>query len=106
MYLKLETQYAAATALRKMDVLTSFFNLSYAEGDGMISFQSMVEGILKDIKSTGVVLDDSVVIVLVLTSLPKTYLSFLSAWESLIAVDQKLENLMSRMVTEDSSSKS
>src|SRR5260221_12754263 len=79
MYLKLETQYTGATALRKMDVLTSFFNLSYVEGDGMISFKSKVESLLKDIKSTGVVLDDSVVIVRVLTSLLKSYNSFLSA---------------------------
>src|SRR5260221_9389341 len=102
MYIKLENQYAGSTALRKMSVLMEFFSLAMGESEQMVAFQSRTEGLLKDIATTGVVLDKDVIVVRVLSALPKTYNSFLSAWESIPAADQTLENLMARLINEDS----
>src|SRR5260221_3090026 len=102
MYVKLENQYAGSTALRKMSVLMEFFSLAMFESEQMVAFQSRTEGLLKDIATTGVDLNKDVVVVRVLTALPKSYNSFLSAWESLPSADQTLENLLARLINEDS----
>src|SRR5260221_7252130 len=102
MYMKLENQYAGSMALRKMSVLMEFFSLAMGDTEQMVAFQSRTEGLLKDIATTGVNLDKDVIVVRVLSALPKSYNSFLSAWESLPAADQTLENLMARLINEDS----
>lgn len=71
-----------------------FFLLKF---DSSVSiFISEIEDIKTKLKAAGEILSEKMIITKILMSLPENFKHFRSAWESVPADNQKLEDLMSR----------
>ncbi|XP_046144129.1 uncharacterized protein LOC123988365 [Osmia bicornis bicornis] len=79
-----------------------FFDFKWDTTIGVASNFSKIEQLTGKMKTLGGKISDSMVISRILSTLPPVYHHFHSAWDSTESAKRTLENLMTRLMTEES----
>lgn len=104
MWSKLKTVYDKESVVSIHLLQQKFFLLKF---DSSVSnFISEIEDIKTKLKAAGETLSEKMIITKILMSLPENFKHFRSAWESVPVDNQKLEELMSRLLLEEERMKS
>ena len=99
---KLEQIFEKGDTKKKCTLMQEFFSLTHDKSDTISEHVSKVENMayrINGIENNSI--KDEMIISKILTTLPKEYEYFLSAWESAQESEQTLENLTSRLMGEE-----
>ena len=100
MWTKLESIYDQKSTANLHRLQQRFFNLRY-EGEGISVFISKLKAIINELAEHDEKISEKMQIAKVIMALPDSYKHFCSAWESVAETDQKMENLISRLLMEE-----
>lgn len=101
MWKKLETVYEQKSQTSVHMLLEKYYGFTKDPEDNMAVHVSKIRNLVRQLKDSGEVISDKMVIARVLSTLPSELSYFQSAWESTAATDQTIENLTSRLSTEE-----
>ncbi len=101
MWTKLESVYEQKSKT-SIHMLQQQFFLSTKEPDDDIAvYISKMQSLAQKLKDLGETIPDSMIMTKILMTLPENLMHFQSAWESTAADQQTIENLTSRLMTEE-----
>lgn len=100
MWSKLKTIYDKESSVSIHLLQQKFFLIEY-KNDSIASFISKLEEVASKLKQAGETISDKMIMTKVLMSLPEPYKHFRSAWESVQAEKQTLEEMTSRLLIEE-----
>lgn len=98
MYKTLCDIYDGQESRNKCNTLQDFFNYKY-QGQDMTEFLSEMDSITFRLSKLGSTIEEDMIMSKILSSLPETYSSFVTAWES--SSDKTLSNLKNRLLLEE-----
>lgn len=98
---KLCSIYKRDSDQQKCMLQREFFSCSMNKGDDVASYVSKLENIACRVKALGEEITNSQIISKVLATLPESFRSFATAWESTPKEERTLENLTARLLTEE-----
>lgn len=101
MYDTLKSVYRRDTGQIKQQLLLDFHGYNFDKTKDMMSNLSLIRNIAFKLKQLKIEVSDDMVMAKILYTLPDQYHAFISAWESTPAVDKTIENLISRLCTEE-----
>lgn len=101
MWTKLCSIYERDSEQRKCTLMQEFFSYSMDKSCDVATHISKLVNIASNLKALNTEIADSMLISKILVTLPDSYKSFATAWESTATRDQTLENLTSRILSEE-----
>ena len=101
MWTKIESLYGISSEDAKQSLWVKFYNFRFQDGVKMKIQVEEFENIIKKIKDAGEKISESAIIGKLLSSLPARFSSLCTAWESTAKDEQKLSNLIARIIRED-----
>lgn len=101
MWVKLEHVYEQNSQLSIHLLLQKYYSFSRTEGDGIATHISKLRNLVKRLADLGELISDAMVMTKILMTLPTELSHFHSSWESTATADKTLENLTSRLVSEE-----
>lgn len=101
MWVKLEQVYEQNSQLSVHLLLQKYYSFSRMDGDGIATHISKLRNLVKRLDDLGEKISDAMVMTKILMTLPQELSHFHSSWESTATADKTLENLTSRLVSEE-----
>lgn len=102
MWVKLEAVYEQKSKTNIHLLQQKFYSYTRDPKDGMATFISKLETIVKQLNDLGEEISSSMIITKILMTLPSEYSHFNSAWESTAEENRTLDNLTTRLIMEES----
>lgn len=106
MWTTLKSIYEQSTKSSLLFLQQKYYGFSKDPNDDMATYYSKLMEIVQQLKDHNEIISDSMIIAKLLMSLPTEYNHFYSAWESTAADQQTLQNLRTRLLTEELRAKS
>lgn len=101
MWVKLEGIYEQKSQMSIQMLLESYYGFSRSEEDDIATHISKLRNIVKRLGDLGETISDTGVMAKILMTLPPELSHFNSSWDSTATTEKTLENLTSRLVTEE-----
>jgi gag-polypeptide of LTR copia-type/Zinc knuckle len=101
MFDKLKKMYADESSLNKQQVLTKFLNYKMKKDQVPTDAYNEIEILARSLTDMGTTIDEETTVLRIVSSLPKTYLMFKKAWDSVSTKEQTMVNLLSRLRKEE-----
>lgn len=101
MWTKLESVYEQKSKTNIHLLQQKFYSYTRDPKDGMATFISKLETIVKQLTDLGEEISSSMIITKILMTLPAEYSHFYSAWESTAEEQRTLDNLTTRLIMEE-----
>lgn len=101
MWVILEGIYEQKSQLSIQMLLESYYGFSRSEEDDIATHTSKLRNIVKRLGDLGEKISDTGVMAKILMTLPPELSHFNTSWDSTATADRTLENLISRLVTEE-----
>jgi len=95
------SQFQQGSIQRRHALQSEFLNYKYNNSHGVRAHVEAVKLLSKQIKDAGGESSDESICNRILTSLPKNYNNFMTAWESTVMAERTLANLTTRLCTEE-----
>lgn len=105
MWDKMHAVFEQNNDIAKDHLQEKFFAFTKDPADDMATHISKMESLVQQLKNFGVTVDDGMVITRIITTLPQDFRHFASAWESAPKGERTLTTLTSRLLIEESRSK-
>lgn len=102
MWSKLKAVYERDTEQQKCSLMQEFFGYQYDKNGDIAANVSKLQNFAHRLRVLETEIDDKMLISKILVTLPEQYKYFSSAWESTNAENRTLENLISRLLLEES----
>ncbi|KAF2887412.1 hypothetical protein ILUMI_18761, partial [Ignelater luminosus] len=101
MWVKLTSIYEQSTEMSLQILQGQFFSFKYDESKDIATHISNLTTLVNKIKEAGECISEAMVMARIIISLPRRFQHFVSAWESVPSANQNLNNLTSRLMTEE-----
>ena len=98
---KLLALYEQQSRVSKSMLLQKFYGLEYQPGETMAAYLARVEGLVSQLKSAGVTLDEVTVVTKVLGTLPPEYASVLPMWDDKPESEYNMVNLTASLTRQE-----
>lgn len=101
MWLKLHSVFEQKSLTGVQNLQQNFYNAVIEPGQDIVTFISILEAIVRELKDQGENISESMIITKILNSLPTTLAHFQSAWDSTDEKNKTVDNLRTRLQAEE-----
>lgn len=101
MWTKLCSIYERDSEQQKYGLMQEFFSCTIDKSLGVATYISKIENTVCKLKALDAKVTDSMLMSKIFVTLPDTYRSFVTAWESTPQAEQTIENLTVRLLSEE-----
>lgn len=101
MFEKLCEIFEKSAEQQKCDLMQELFQYTYNKSKDMTHHISAIENLAYRLKNIGEKVNDNMLISKILSTLPDTYNTFTTAWDSTTKSEKTLSNLTARLLTEE-----
>lgn len=101
MYDKLKNIFEKSTQDQVCNLLQQFYSCSYNKDTDMTLHISKIENLAHKLKALNQQMDDNMIISKIISTLPKNYRHFITAWESTAVTERTITNLIARIWAEE-----
>lgn len=98
---KLHTIYEQTSEMSLHLLQQKFFSMQHNQNEDMATFIAKIEETVNQIRQLKGEVPEKMVLTKIITSLPDNYKHFVSAWESVTSENQKLSELVARLLIEE-----
>lgn len=101
MWTRVQTQYAEVAAENTHLLMARFFEYKYQPGQSVMAFIASIEQMAAQLRDLESPVTDVQVMAKIIMSLPPSFRTFISAWDSVPTADKTITHLTSRLIKEE-----